>query len=68
MLQNDELQLSNIIGVDPVFGSLSHKVLLRATGGAVALRWVAARTDEVVQTREVNNESIIVVLEERFGV
>ena len=66
MLQYDELQLCNVIRVHPVFGRLPDEVLLASSGGSVTFDRVSPRSYKIVELRELDNEGVIVVLEERF--
>jgi hypothetical protein len=63
VLQDDQLQLGDVIRVNPVFGCLTNKVLLASTSGRIAFG-----TDKVIQLGEIDNEGIVVVLEERLGI
>jgi hypothetical protein len=49
MLEDNELQLDDIVRMNPVFRCLANEVLLLSTGGRVTLDRVAARTDDVVE-------------------
>jgi hypothetical protein len=68
VLQDDQLQLGDVIRVNPVFGCLTNKVLLASTSGRIAFDWVTFGTDKVIQLGEIDNEGIVVVLEERLGI
>lgn len=48
MLEDDEFDFGNIVGVDPVFGCIAYKVLLFPTGAGVTFCGVTAGTDKVV--------------------
>ena len=50
----------------PILGRLTNKVLLTASCSAIPFGWVTPRPNLVVELRELDNESIIVVVEERF--
>lgn len=67
MLKDDEFQLDNVVGVDPIFGGLANEVLLLSTSGRVALDGVTAGTDDVVELRELDNVVVVVILEERLA-
>jgi hypothetical protein len=47
-LENNELKLSNVVRVDPVFRSLAHKVLLTSSGRGISLGGVSFGTDEII--------------------
>lgn len=49
----------------PVLGRLSHERALSSTGTRVAQDGVSARAHEVVETRELHDERIVVLLVER---
>lgn len=66
MLQDDELQLRNVIRMHPVFGCLPDEVLLAPSSCTVAFDRISSGSDQVVKLRELDNECIVVVLEERF--
>lgn len=50
----------------PVLCCLANKVLLATTCRAVSLDWVSSGSYQVVKFRELDNKSIVVVLEKRF--
>jgi len=50
----------------PILGSLPDEILLRATGRGVAQRRVTTRADKIVQSRELDNELVVVIAEERL--
>src|ERR1700744_2888557 len=66
MLEDEELQLGDVVLVDPIFCGLTDKVLLRAASGTVSLHRVTSCSNQVVEFGEVNYEGIVIVLEERF--
>jgi hypothetical protein len=53
--------------MDPVLGSIPHKVLLRPSSGGVAFGGVAASSDKIVEPGELDNEIVVVILEEGLG-
>ena len=67
MLQYDELQLCNVIRVHPVFRCLPDEVLLAPSSCTVTFDRVSPRSHQVVKLRELDNERIVVVFEERLG-
>lgn len=67
MLEDDELQLGDIIRVNPVFGGLSDKAGLGATGGGIALDRVASGSNEIVELGQLDDGSIVVFLVEGLG-
>ena len=66
MLQYDELQLCNVIRVHPVFRRLPDEVLLASSSCTVPFDRVPSCSYKVVKLRELDNERIIIVFEERF--
>ena len=66
MLQYNELQLCNVIGVHPIFGRLPDKILLASAGCTITFDRVSPRSYKVVELRELNNECIVIVFEKRF--
>lgn len=50
----------------PILGRLTNKILLTASGSAIPFDRVAPRTDLVIELGEFDDESVIVVVEERF--
>lgn len=50
-LEDDQLQLRDIVLVDPVFGSLADKILLASTGTAVTFGWIALGSHQIVELR-----------------
>lgn len=67
VLEDDELQLGDIVGVDPIFCCLSDKAGLGATGGAVTLDRVASGSDEVVELGQLDDGGVVVFLVEGLG-
>lgn len=61
MLENVELELDDVVRVDPVLCRLSNERVLRSSGTRVALDGVAARADKVVQLGELDDDGVIVV-------
>ena len=49
VLEDDELELGDVVGVDPVFCCLTDEVLLASSGGRITLGGVAASADLVVE-------------------
>lgn len=50
----------------PVLCCLTDKVLLATAGRAVSLDWVTSGSYQVVELRELDNKSIVVVLKKRL--
>lgn len=50
----------------PILGRLTNEVLLTASCRAIPLDWVAPRPNLVVELRELDDEFVVVVVEERF--
>lgn len=48
-LKDDELQLGDIIRMNPVFSRLANEVLLCATGGRVSLNRVSFGANQIVE-------------------
>lgn len=65
-LKNDKLQLSDIIRMHPILGRLTNKVLLTTSCSAISFDRVPPRPDLVIELGEFDNESVIVVVEERL--
>lgn len=61
MLENVELELDDVVRVNPVLCRLSNERVLRSSGPRVALDGVATRADEVVQLGELDDDGVIVV-------
>lgn len=53
--------------MDPVFGGLPHKVLLRPTRGAVTSGWIAPCPYQIIEPGELHDESIVIIFEEWFS-
>lgn len=66
MLQYDELQLRDVIWVHPVFRCLPDEVLLAPSSCTITFYRISPRSHEVVKLRELDNEGIVVVFEERL--
>ncbi|KAI3491675.1 hypothetical protein L1887_43987 [Cichorium endivia] len=64
VLEDDELERHDVVGVHPVLGGLTHKGRLVAAGARVALDGVAAGTDEVEELGELDDELVVVLLVE----
>lgn len=50
----------------PVLCCLADKVLLTTTGRAISFDWVSSGSYQVVKLRELDNKSVVVVLEKRL--
>ena len=66
-LKNDELQLGDIIRMNPVFSRLANEVLLCTTGGRVSFNWVSFGANQIVKLGQLHHERIIIIFEERLG-
>ena len=64
VLEDDELQLGDVVRVDPVLGGLSDEVLLLPAGSGVTLDGSAAGADDVVELGDLHDEAVVVLLEE----
>ena len=64
MLEDDELELGDVVWVDPVFCGLADKVLLFASSCRVALDGISTGAHRVIKLGELDNEGVVVVLEE----
>ena len=62
-LEDDELELGDVVGMHPVLGRLANKILLATTSRRVALGRTSSRPDIVVDLGELDDESVVVVLE-----
>ena len=62
MLEDNELQLCDIVGVNPVFGSLSDKACLASTSSTITLDWVSSGSDKVVELRQLDDRCIVIFL------
>jgi hypothetical protein len=65
MSKNLQLEMNQIIGMDPIFRGLSNEGTLGTSGGRIALNWVSAGSHEIIQAGELDYESIPIVLIER---
>ena len=61
MLKNYELQLRNIVWMNPIFRRVTDKACLTPTSRAVALDRVPSRPYNIVELREFDNVGIVVV-------
>lgn len=66
MFEDDELELGDVVGVDPVFSGLAYEILLCSTCGTVTLGRITSGADKIVEAGQGDNEGIVVVLEEGF--
>lgn len=48
MFENDQFEFGDVVGMDPVFGSVTHKVLLTSTGGGIAFDGITPGSYEVI--------------------
>ena len=67
MLEDYKLQLSDVVWMYPVFGGLSYEVLLATASSTITLDWVTTRPNQIVESRECDDESVVVVLEKWLG-
>ena len=67
-LEDDQLELGDVVRVNPVLGRLADEALLAPTGGTVAPNGVSSTSDEVVQLRQLDHKGIVVLLEEGLRV
>lgn len=65
MTKNRQLQANEIVGVNPVLCRLPNESTLIASGRGVPLNWMSASSDEIIELRELDNDSVIVILIER---
>lgn len=65
-LEYNEFQFRDVIRVNPILCGLTDKVLLPASGGAVALNWVSSSPHEIVELRELDYKGIIIVAKKRL--
>ena len=65
-LQYNKLQLRDIIRMYPVLCGLTDKVLLAASSSAIPFDWISSGSYQIVKFRELDNKSIVIVLEKRF--
>lgn len=66
MLKNYELQLRNIVWMNPIFRSVTDKACLVSTSSAVSLDRVSPRPYNIVELREFDDVGIIVVGKKGF--
>ena len=64
MLQDNQFELGDIARVYPVFRCLTNKVLLVSSSRCVTLCGIPTGSDEIIQSRELHNKCIVVILEE----
>lgn len=60
-----QLQSNEIVGVDPVLRCLPNESALVASSGGIPFNWMTASSDEIIEFREFNDDSIIVILIKR---
>lgn len=65
MAKNRQFQANEIVGVDPVLRCLPNESALIASSGCISFDWVTAGSDEIVEFREFDNDSVVVILIER---
>lgn len=63
--KNRQFQANEIVGVDPVLRCLPNESALIASGGGIPFDWVTASSDEIIEFREFDNDSVVVILIER---
>lgn len=66
MLKNYELQLRNIVRMNPVFRRVTDKACLASTSRTVSLDGVSPRPYNIIELREFDDIGIVVVGKKRF--
>lgn len=61
MLEDDELQLNVVVGVNPVLGRLPNKGVLRSSSTGISHDGVSSSANKVVQPRELNDDGVLEV-------
>jgi len=64
MAKNRQFQANEIVGVDPILGSLPNESALIASSRGIALDGMTAGSDEVIEFGEFDDDFVIVVLVE----
>ncbi len=64
VLQDRQLEMNDIVIMDPVLGSASNECTLRSTSSRITLDWMTSSTDEIVHARELDDKTVVVVLRE----
>lgn len=66
-LHDYQLDLGNIIWMDPVFRCLADETALASTSRTIPLYRIASRSHDIPQFRQLNNIGIVIVFEERLS-
>lgn len=59
VLEDDELELNVVVGVDPVLGRLPDKSVLRSSSTGISHDGVSTSADEVIQPRQLNDDGVL---------
>jgi hypothetical protein len=62
--KNRQFQANEIVGVDPVLGCLPNEGALIASSRGISFDWMTAGSDEIIEFREFDNDSVVVILVE----
>jgi hypothetical protein len=65
MPKNLQLEMNQIIGMDPIFRGLSNEGTLGTSSRRITLNWVATGSHKIIKAGELDYKSIPVVLIER---
>lgn len=65
MTKDRQFQTNEIIGVDPILGCLSNESTLATPSRSIPLDWMTAGSDEIIEFRKLDDDSIIVELIKR---
>jgi hypothetical protein len=64
VLEHNKLQLQDVVRVYPVLCGLAHEVLLLSSCRRIAFDGVSSCADDVIESRELHDVRVVVVLEE----
>ena len=65
MFHDSQFEVNEVVGVHPVFSSLTNKSTLAPTSTRISLDRVSSRPNQIIQLRQLYNETIPVVFVER---
>lgn len=65
MAKDRQFQANEIVGVNPILGRLSNESTLTTPRRGIPFDWMAAGSDEVIEFRKFDDDSIVVELIKR---
>lgn len=66
-LEDDQLHLCDIVWMYPIFGRIPNEILLTSSCCTVALSRYPPCTNKIVDSGELDDKGVVIILEEWFG-